>query len=87
MRMISGSSISKRRGSPGAGGCARSDPRFVGGSREDYEQKPDHGYADAVIDPLGLADHEALAGIGEKAGALSDKAQSRDQGENSDGSQ
>jgi len=61
--------------------------RFVGGSWEDYKQKPDHGYAGAVIDPWGMADHEALGGIGEKAGALPHKAQSRDQSENSDGSQ
>jgi hypothetical protein len=59
-------------------------PFFVGGSWEDYKQKPDHGYAGAVIDP---SDHEALAGKGEKPGAMSHKAQSRDQSENSDGSQ
>ena len=58
--------------------------RFVGGSRENYKQKPDNGYADAVIDP---PDHEALARIGEKAGAMSHKAHSRDQSENSEGSQ
>lgn len=55
---------------------------FVGGSREDYKQKPDHSYAGTVIDH-----HEALAGIGEKAEAISHKAESRDQSENSDGSQ
>ncbi len=68
-------------------GCARSNPRLVGGPREDYKQKPNHGYADTVIDPLGLADQEALGRITEKAGALSDKAQSGDQSDNSDSSQ
>jgi hypothetical protein len=55
---------------------------FVGGSWEDYKQKPDHGHAGTVIDH-----HEALAGISEKAEAISHKAQSRDQSENSEGSQ
>ena len=67
--------------------CAPSDPRFVGGTREDDEQKADHGYADTVVDPWGLAGHEAVGAIAEKAEALSQKAQSRDQSDDSDGSQ
>jgi hypothetical protein len=55
---------------------------FVGGSREDYKEKPDHGHPGTVIHH-----HEVVAGIGEKTEAVSHKAQSRDQSENSDGSQ
>lgn len=55
---------------------------FVGGSREDYKQKPDHGHPGTVIHH-----HKVVAGIGEKTEAVSHKAQSRDQSENSDGSQ
>ncbi len=47
-------------------------------SRQNYQQKTDDGDAAAVIDPPGLADHEARSGIGKIARALPHKDQSRE---------
>jgi hypothetical protein len=70
-----------------AGGYAQLNSRFVGWAREDYKQKPDYSYADAVVDPLGLICHERVRGVGDKTEALSHKAKSGEQSNNSEGSQ
>ena len=48
-------------------------------SRKNNDEKPDDGYSAAVIDPSGLADHEARGRIGKMPGPLPDEDQPRDQ--------
>jgi hypothetical protein len=60
---------------------------FLGGSRKNDKQKSDHSHRRAVIDPFGMPDYDAIGRIAVKAEALPHKAQSGDQGDNSDDSE